>query len=246
MNDPTEFKKGFMHIWKLLPQIEEELSKNYLIDDERKLSLIWNGDKTNSTKWWLNYHIEKLKDSYSAPFVISFSNYSDFLPQWTTYGDGGKGVSLGFDLQEYLNVIDDNGHLKPYEEWYDRNELHAINVVYDKLSTKHPIVHFIKRTYIRYLNILNNKSEYDNQTLFKLKLDAIEQMMIYSSSLIKHRAYEYEKEARVMLDKMHFKDVRFKKNTKGVVIPYIFIGVPVNKLKIIVVGPCADYLLSVE
>lgn len=241
MNDSTEFVKGYECAWNFLPEIEKHLAERGKIDDEYKLSLFWDQDKTNSSSWWSNYHIELLKKNYIAPFVISFSKQGDSLPQWTMYGKDGNGVSLGFDvlIQSQIKRCNNGNLLLVFP--IEKSNTVVIDVEYDGLNLDKSIAKYMCAEYMQYLQIIKNASNLEERDKQAIKLNAIERIVCLTASYIKHSAYKYESEVRFIQFRNEINDVKYRIDAKGRLIPYMLIRIPTTKLKKIVVGPCADY-----
>ena len=230
MNDPTEFKYGFNFVHKLLEPIENEL----LVQRDDRLSLIWNTDYIREKQ------IDMLTKTFQLPFVVCFSNHKDFLPQWEMYGDKGRGVSLGFDVQDYCKISKTkDGQTILDMTKYDDNEPHAIRVSYKNISNRHFYNVALLSMYNKYLDKIKNCT--DKEAKCRLQLDTLYSIAFNLSALIKHKAYAYESETRILFPRSSYNDVLFKTNGKGQMIPYIHIAINIKRLKKIVIGPCCDF-----
>ena len=252
MNDTTEFRYGFEQIWDILPNIENELYgnvkknvDNYDIDiralnQKYRISRMWGKNDDSKSDEWLGEYIKIMHESFKSPFVISFSCQKDFLPMWSTYGDRGRGVSLGIDVQAYYEKIPRrDGTFLLDSTRLTEPELRSLLVSYDKITMKHPLILYIKMQLIYYLQrlmqVIGNEEE-----LINIQLDTLYNIMAYASALIKNDAYSYEKESRVIVISGSIKNVKFRINESRM-IPYIQIGIPVSKLKEVILGPNCDY-----
>lgn len=229
MNDPAEFKYGFNMVHHLLNHIENEL----FVQKDDRLSTIWNTDDIREM------HIDMLSETFQLPFVISFSNQKDFLPQWLTYGDDGRGVSLGFQIQDYCRIIKNGKYT--FVDWtkYDEKQIHALRVSYKRISNKFVYNGVLKNMYKQYLDKICNINEQEKK--YSIQLDYLHTIAFYLSALVKHKAYSYENETRILFPRSKLSDVQFRTNTKGQIVPYIKIGIETNRLKKIVLGPCCDF-----
>lgn len=253
MNDPSEFILGFKQLWSLLPQIENEFYKNIkgtpqsynisepFLDNKFRLSNMWNRWDGNK-KSWLKAYVESMHRLYESPFVVSFSCHEDFLPMWSTYGDQGHGVAIGIDIQAYYEkkILKDGTTMLDFTS-YDNKELHSILVTYDKLSINHPLAILTKLYIGNYLRSIR-EIDVDDEKLFQLQMRTLDSITKLASAMIKNDAYRYEEESRLISYRKDMNDVRFKVSSKKNIIPFIHIGIPVSKLKKIVIGPCCDYL----
>lgn len=252
MNDPTEFIHGYRQLWSILPQIESDLYKNirnnpqtYDIDlsflgDRYRLSNMWKG-LGGKNKSWLKAYIEAMHQSYTSPFVISFSCHEDYLPMWSTYGDNGKGIAIGLDIQSFFTkmTLDDGTILLDFTR-NNENELHSILVEYDKISVNHPLSLVAKNYISNYLKLIPN-TEIHDEDLLVLQVNAFDNITKLASAMIKNEAYRYEDESRLVTYAQSIRDVKFKVSSTKKILPYIEIRIPTSKLKKIVIGPCCDY-----
>lgn len=229
MNDPTEFKYGLDMVRHLLPLIENELC----VQNNICLSRIWDDDEIRER------HFEMLGDSFLLPFVVSFSNHKDFLPQWITYGDNGKGVSLGFKIQDYCRIIKNGEYTTIDLTEFEEKQIHAIRVSYKRLSNKHVYNCFLRQLYKQYVDKISTIDAPNK--IITIQLDYLREIAFILSALIKHKAYSYEDETRILVPCSKMDDVKFRTNVKGQIIPYIKIGIETNRLKKIVLGPCCDF-----
>ena len=229
MNDPTEFMFGLKKIMELLPQIENDL----LVEDKDRLSQVWKDDDIRVL------HIQKLRETFRLPFVVCFSNNKDYLPQWVMYGDKGRGVSLGFDIQDYYRVITYKGKRIIDMTNISDGKLRAIRVSYKRISIGHFFKNCVSLFYREYLKkIKDNESGLSKE---ELKISTLSTIAYYLSSIIKHKAYSYEAESRILYSITNSNDIKFKTNRQGLPIPYMEIGIETNRLKKIIVGPCCDF-----
>lgn len=229
MNDPTEFKYGFNMVHKLLIPIENELC----VQNNDRLSIIWNSDEIREMQ------IKSLSESFLLPFVVCFSNQKDFLPQWITYGDNGQGVSLGFKVQDFCRIIK-VGKTKHIDlSSFDNSRTYALRVSYKTISNRHLFLCSIKSMYKEYLNDIQSISQKEEK--YKIQLKYLHMIAFCLSALIKHKAYSYENETRILYPRSKKDDVKFRTNAKGQIVPYIKIGIDINRLKRIVIGPCCDF-----
>lgn len=253
MNDTSEFIHGFRQLWSLLPQIEndfytsiKEAPQSYIIsesflDNKFRLSRMW--DKLNGSKnSWLKAYVESMHRLYASPFVVSFSCHEDSLPMWSTYGDQGHGVAIGIDIQAYYvrKLLDDGTTLFDFTSCNEK-EMHSILVTYDKISINHPLAIIAKKCIGYYLKSIP-AIDVDDEILFHLQMRALDNITDIASAMIKNEAYKYEEESRLISYRKDMNDIRFKVSSKKNIVPFINVGIPITKLKKIVIGPCCDYL----
>lgn len=132
-------------------------------------------------------------------WVASFSHVSDDLSQWRSYADEGRGVCLGFSVDE-LDMRQFASHIKTaftfmrYPVWYDEALL--------RKSLEPYIRHAIDL--LRRVNLPSMPSYYEHQGRALLyERDLLQVMMsgVYLHSMMhKHAAYQHECEYRLMLN----------------------------------------------
>ena len=72
-------------------------------------------------------------------------------------------------------------------------------------------------------------------------MDVLDNMFIIASALIKNKSYSYEEESRLIFNRWRMKDVKFRTDANNNIIPYVYVGIPIEKLKQIVIGPRCDF-----
>mgnify|MGYP000405991679 CR=1 FL=1 len=85
---------------------EKKYNKHY--EEIKKYSLHKNNSKLNSLKKKRNrigalLLIKSFQKGYK--FISCFSEEEDLLGQWRTYADDGRGVAVGYDLEELENIL---------------------------------------------------------------------------------------------------------------------------------------------
>ena len=236
LNDPTEMKYGYEKIIELLPQIEEELS---IKDEKYKLSYFWKSDTMHTPDRWHQLHLDMMENTFQHPFILSYSRNRDTLPMWNMYGNKGAGVALGLDLRIYFCKRQLIGGKNIYDmTHFDLDKPHTIDVEYGRvpcLSTPYEIA---KMFYDLYWKDVQNVTK--NHKLAEIQLIAITQIMKVAAPFVKHQAYEFEKESRLIQFHNNINDIKTKFNSLGKLIPYIEVGIPKTCLKEIIIGPCCD------
>lgn len=94
------------------------------------------------------------------------------------------------------------------------------------------------------------KLQIKETVLQSMKMHAINEMIIILSPIIKHSCFEYEKEHRMVASIKINRDidgkiiipqfVKYRMNKNGNIIPYIEIEIPIESIKEIILGPCAN------
>jgi Protein of unknown function (DUF2971) len=98
LNDKSEFNQGV------------NLAKRCL----RAAKRLATGDKQSFMDHTERCFEELLKDERSEPYVVSFSaDDGDRLSQWRAYGEGGSGISIGFDYEKLTRHFGDYARVLP-------------------------------------------------------------------------------------------------------------------------------------
>lgn len=227
MNDPQEFLFGYDILWNdVIPELEGEIG---IKEDKYKLSKLWKQNKNSNRDEWKKKMINTLYDNHQIPFIISFSRKSDFLPMWMTYAGNGNGICLAFNNYDYKI-----GNNFSVDIIYN---LHASEVTYGVPddSVKKIILQQYRNLYTRYSKIKNDEHRANIMTQTSAFLSII------AAPYHKHHAYEYEQEERLIVFKKDEKEVKYRCNENGRLIPYIVVKVNAKFLERIIIGPCADY-----
>ena len=222
MNDPTEMEYG----WGILKHYFKIYEDDNCITDEIRLS---NYMKDIEESKISNIIFNHIYDDKKTPFVIAFSCQKDYLPMWSMYGGNGYGVCLCFDENVLCDGTKDIQATPPEDILYLGNEQN------NNISSN-MIKYFIDDEYKTYLNdIKEGKDLETNKTV------TIGTLIPLVSAFLKDCSYEYEKEKRlVLLGSSISKSWCFRNSSKGNVIPYIEVPIPVKSLKEIIIGPCVN------
>ena len=229
LNDKSELLLGFKKFWRLLPTIEKELEidkKEY-----RLSSLSNNGDFNGLPQIIYN----RLINSQHIPFVISFSNDKDSLPMWSLYGNSGYGVALGFNIQ--FNISKNQSRFFDMTK-FDPSRPCSVRVSYGGLTKNSIIYNYVKLLYSMYYNRINGIK--DEKKIIKKQIELVEDIGITASVLLKHQSFSFEKESRYYCKVYDDNLIKFRINSKGNIIPYTEVKIPISMLKKIVIGPCRD------
>ena len=217
MNDETEMLYGWDVVLNNLKLYENENS----VPIETRLSSYMERIKESSISEIIMqhfYHEEK------TPFAISFSEVRDSLTMWHMYGGHGNGVCLCFD-EHNLYTKDDRMLLYP-----------LLNVLYINQTVNDEITHSILSHVLtqEYEHYLKSTSKNDLE-----KIQSIAVILQFLSAYIKHDAYFWEKEKRLVAIARNMEEsVHFRVSPKESIIPYVQIPIPCNSLKEIIIGPC--------
>ena len=166
------------HILKLLPDIlAEEYTKNPFtfqykgLDNEKAFDLIVSDININDVKY--------------ASYITCFSKSEDDLVQWNRYGDGSKGVAIGYDKK----ILDDIAKQCQCEE--------ITEVIYDEKMQKE----YLKRTIVpRMFEAIKKADEHANVKNGRFPRDHMVQICINSDisaillSAVRYKNKEYKDE----------------------------------------------------
>lgn len=213
MNDPSELFYGGQLLRPIIEQVEQELS----VPEGERFGRVFGNKKITQAQG-------VLKHQFGAPFISSFSNAKECLPMWNMYADNCKGVMIEIksDILKKLG-------------------LSPINCKY--CNTSHDLTQYIplfkdgySKTKSLYIDeeITQNEQRGPRLFLFYLHLSAL------LSALIKHPAYEYEQEVRVIT---RCDAEPLFREKKGVIIPYINTTIPVSAINGVYIGPNTNYEL---
>jgi len=157
----------------------------------------------------------------TPPFITSFSEDDDNLPMWNTYGANGLGVAIGIEkvsFKERFTEWSCCSYTEKYFKWFVHR---YVEEIYDLIS-------------------------YDESKGWKLDGALIFNQLNSLLSSLKHNAYEYEKEWRLIqsLSKTgDSKEIKYQE-VNGLLKPYIEHAFEKSILKEIVIGPCANLDLA--
>jgi len=187
-----------------------------------------NKIKNKKSTHFNNKFLSSLSMFSGHPYILSFSEHVDDLNMWRTYGSNGNGVAIGLDLtmlEEYVKDTNntDSKLLKcQYEEDLIIKEL--------KLYLK-PLY---KRLYFRKGHF------YIDQETFRIILDISNFCFSF-----KRPEFSSENEWRLCRTLSDLKNVKFYERN-GIIIPFIEHMFPLDIIKKIIVGPCANKQLVGE
>lgn len=162
--------------------------------------------------------------SKEEPYIISFTEDDSSAAMWSMYADGGKGVAIILEKESHiLRSIEDEtpSYRKPSKCHYCGKSTELID------DNPIPLLHKI-------FEILVNDP---NSQITIHPIDAY----LRTPPTIKHKAFEYEKEYRIILINRNAKyDIKHR-TRNGIIVPYIEEKIPSARVKGIIVGPRADF-----
>lgn len=232
MNDPSEVFYGYDIVKEMIKRADE---KKYLTSSINQI-VITDYTEEQKNKLFMDhfFNVEK------TPFVISFSqsrevetekDQDEELFMWSMYGDSGRGVRLGFDI----NIV-------PTKIEGKSSEILTFPVCYDDEAIEknlYPTLHKQVEDSYKRLEAINNAED-----ILKEKVTTIASIYTLFCSLIKNPKYKQEKEWR-MVTHSHNALTDVKMRTRAaLIVPYMEMLIPIRYLKEIIVGPCCDYDLQ--
>lgn len=146
--------------------------------------------------------------------IISFSKEHDSIPMWSTYGNKGDGIALGFDSQV----------LK-------KNLRFICPCLYSKDATEESLRRLMDYYFAK-------KHSADDVGEIILQIIVVCTIIL---GQIKNSYYEYEKEVRFITLPLQKPEFRLKNN---LIIPYIRVFLPHEALRRVVIGPNLDRQLT--
>lgn len=244
MNDRSEFDFGVNLCRKAICEYEnehgipEELSLGQYMDDK-------SYDSDRFTFLFNSAYADK--SEYGYPYLISFSHVKDSIPMWGMYAANGGGIALVFDRDELEAQFRDT----KYRDCLYCNEGDTSLIMQD-INDKY-----------KGLKKPNDDIDAELAETFK-KAGAFARIQrIYRAigPFVKHKAFEYEQEFRIIVSKpnpIHYvfgtkcdtfgdelisnkSDNILFREKEGMIIPYVEQQIPLRCLKEIIIGPTADF-----
>lgn len=209
LNDFTEHTIAISLLKEKLIEYDNTLEKN----QSKNFQKLLNDNRMSFFRY------EEIDDLY--PYIISFSESSDSLPMWNTYGNKSKGIALGFDKDKlsklkgykFEKCVYDS---KEYEQYLNEN-----------IKQIHSCLH------IDSYSILFS-SGFDNKLL---------KQHYKFLPILKNISYNYEDEYRLIIPSKVVEKEELKFQTSDTLLkPYKEISIPFEYVTEIVLGP----LLNLE
>ncbi|MCC9296426.1 DUF2971 domain-containing protein [Clostridium sp. MT-14] len=121
LSDPLKMNDNLEIKW-YLDRLNDEKS------NENEFESVFNMMKMRSN---IDFTFEELVKCLNSKgqmsiYICCFSKESDILSQWRAYAEGGKGVSIGFDLEK-LKIVDSHGAFQ--EKWKSIELKHDFRVI---------------------------------------------------------------------------------------------------------------------
>lgn len=223
-NDQREMELGYDTLKCILPKYEKEHNKSIY------LSEVYNEveyEKLCKDKL-LKRPIDGFVEMSSIPYTISFSCKRDFLPMWSMYGDGKKGVCLKFRLSKLINCL--KGNLQLCFVHYEGEE--------DNIIDKY----LLPSLYDFDANRVSKELSIED------KVNELNSLCDCISPFVKTKDWSYEAEFRIVyhkhygpeLDDNFFKCLQLSLN-KIKINDHITIPIDAKSLEEIIIGPLVKY-----
>ena len=225
-NDKEELSFDCKELHEAIIELEREKENNgETISTERLSNMFsWSfliGKTSDEVVDEINVSIREIH----PPFTISFSRQEDSLLMWSIYANKGNGICLVFEENELSNLKTDLLHISD-------------NVIYDREIAKY--IEVLKLHYDEYLKVFKNDRSLilnriinEGRLTYKVMLESI-------SPFMKNKAFEDEKEWRIALFKNRNTNSCSRITSNLNIINYVNVGIPVDALKKILIGPCAN------
>lgn len=165
-------------------------------------------------------------------YFISFSEQEDDLTMWRGYGQNGDGISLGFNFEKLpgpqLMHLCDQNNPEANMHYRDPRLIESKDYPIQCNYTEPNNIKIEDEVYHKVLSILKDKNDEWKDVILRLINDK-------EAPKYKHIKYAAEKEHRII----RIKDMpKFRIGRDGLPIPYIEVGIPLNCLQKIIIGPC--------
>ncbi len=221
-NDLRELTLGYDTVKSILPQFEKNKTNSVRLSD-----VYGNyGYEMKCKEQTFKRPIDKTTGMARIPYIISFSCKRDFLPMWSMYGNGKRGVCLKFRLSKLIESLDDIQLCFVHYEGEDTNVIndYLLPILYD-CGTK-GIIDLSVEEKIRELSLL---------------CDCI-------SPFVKTKEWAYESEFRIVRYKHNGGEssdsfikclqLSFKEHN---IEDHIPLPINANAMEEIIIGPLANY-----
>lgn len=171
-------------------------------------------------------------------YIASFTEAKDLLSQWRGYGDGGAGVSIGFDLSDLssctINVLDQEYRPTLLKVQYDKD-------IQDKEIRS--VLELIIQTYQRHSQAL---LPYHNAHDFFLAqfYEPIREALYWLRWEFKSPHYQEEQEWRLVMNPFGFQMGHSRTRvSNGTIVPYIEMPIPKSGRTIYNIRPSIHHIV---
>ena len=214
---------------------------------EKRSSECHGSAETKLVAQFLEVIVEKLQsnDTHSFPYVVSFSEKGDHLPQWRAYGKFGQGVSIGFQFTysnwPVVNAIGIDVASSLYKCLYkerDQNRLFKsiIDAQLKVLAKRRALASTAQETARKVTQCVDEWADW--------MVTAFTNTFPY----IKSPAFETEHEVRLVLPRDKIGWERKFRISNGLLVPYVEVHEESARLPIsrVVIGPSSKQELVLE
>lgn len=232
-NDSEELKFDYDDLREAILKVEKEKEENGISLSHKRLSNAVNWGRFNGmSSLETVYEINRLvKDQSQAPFTLSFSRQEDKLLMWSIYANKGNGICMAFNEEELKSI-------QAGVMCYSNSVRYNIDI--DNLTN---IVSLLYDAYLKSFEgdeIISLNKVFDEGTTY------LRMMLGLISPFIKNKAFEDEKEWRIAFYKNEETNIFTRITGNMNVIHYVKVGLPISALKLIFVGPSANYDKTID
>lgn len=180
-----------LELKSLLDAVQEEIMNQYTNNNDFWDSVIYGMDMDDAFSFMLQMLISKMKKNTDQMlFGVCFSEDGDLLGQWREYAEKGTGISIGFDV-EWFERLCDNDMFKFSKVTYGYKKENEVIVKKYATSIYHQMIEAIREG--------NSKGIVDVSGA--TGIIEVDQNWLYLDSIfIKKDEYENEREWRLILD----------------------------------------------
>ena len=180
-----------LELKSLLDAVQEEIMNQYRNNNNFWDSVIYGMDMDDAFYFMLQMLISKMKKNTDQMlFGVCFSEDGDLLGQWREYADKGTGIAIGFDV-EWFERLCDNDMFKFSKVTYGYKKENEVIVKKHATSIYHQMLEAIEEG--------NSKGIVDGTSA--TGIIEVDQNWLYLDSIfIKKDEYENEREWRLILD----------------------------------------------
>ena len=171
-----------------------------------------------------------------AIFIAAFSEHSDSLGQWRAYGENGGGYAIGLEIE----LGDSPFGFEPAMA-IGLTPPAALRCIYDRKKQLDAVRPF--RELLVKLDVMMADRHHDAEHLLQAAIPALLRLAVHYSIVLKHPAYEEEKEVRLIAlarEESAAGCVRFRESSHGLA-PYVVIPLVKGDKKVpikeVVTGP---------
>jgi len=230
---------GFLNIIK---------NKKLWLSDARNLNdsheLDWFNNKLdkkieNTNFGPFNDVMDKFRDEYkdhkTKQYICSFSKEADLLSQWRAYSEDGSGVSIGFNDNAFVDLLEGNDPL-----FAPKTSIRLKDVDYEESAVNIQISKIVESVKSLFIELEDKKHK---ETIGKAILHAFTLPIFNQSSCFKNSAFKEENEVRLIymqcddLNQFEYiSDVDFRVSA-GTITSYVDFTFPKESVVEIVLGP---------